>query len=227
MSFFENKEISKLISAKRKGELEQIFSEILNDNSYLMSLASIKHMDVNLFKKSLRQYRKALLKELKHLPTSYDHPIRAAYALRKLNTPEYSNEFAQNLDSFIAEAENSKFYPETKIKALVLSPFLLGAALVAASLILLVCLGPLPLLNAVAISIVLGLMSGVIALAAYAVCNALYEENKNAFHSVSESKTAGNKIALFFQSGLPPKESQQEDDMEEMDSEASLYAANS
>src|SRR5580700_6933675 len=74
-------------------------------------------------------YKEALINEVNARNETCDHPIRAAFALKKLhNSPV--DEFQDNLNNFKYQSQHSGFYPTTrKIANFLAGSILLGASI--------------------------------------------------------------------------------------------------
>lgn len=107
----------KLLQKSRQVDIDNIFNKIGQENSFLMEIVKHYHLDMDHFKAHLLAYQKALISELEFLHVDYDHPIRAAKALAQLNREMDANSFITYFETFHQEAQNSKFYPKTRILA--------------------------------------------------------------------------------------------------------------
>ena len=146
----------------------------------------------------LKDYKASLIKELQFLPIDYDHPLRAARALAKLNDQKESNLFAQNLDQFNQEAQNSKYYPNTRRLGSIV-----GDLLFLGSILAIIILLPINLFTALAVTLLTW---------AYITNSGRWEPRKPVIDACDDGKNVGR----FF--SLAPKKKTDEPSVEIPDS---------
>jgi hypothetical protein len=94
-------------------EINDIFVIINNAQSNLMRLATSDNQKTQ-FAEQLKTYQSVLINEVNKLPLQYDHPLRAAHALAKLNAINSFTEQSQfhtALGEFNHEAAHPNFSP--------------------------------------------------------------------------------------------------------------------
>jgi len=221
MTFFDDKkELQEKAIKERKREINEIFGMLCKENSFLMQLYcdyKDKNPDVffpydietnrlhnkRCFIENLQNYQRQLIFEVSSIPIQYDHPLRAARALKILNDPEQENNLVNNFNEFLKEAADSKFYPATRLTGMYTACSLTSLLAFAGVYVLpfLLCFGVLmPITSFLVPAIILFsiLFSAAIICLVSVTLWETVDQQKRDYESIFESKEKGKKLGNFF-----------------------------